>query len=149
MISLILILLSYYRTPRYFSVGLTYAAGVYQCKITYGINSFTLFGSLINISILCERLSNFEPFLKTYFQNKPYLVSFIAFCISVSVHMITFFIADARADHEFKEAFQNNEKAIHFPFCKRVSFVNTIYGQIILMLISFLRDILFLTVEIT
>jgi hypothetical protein len=149
LICTIIMLHFYTRTPRYFEFALTYGAGVYRCRILYGIYTFTLFGSLINISILLERLSLFKPKLEKYFKTKPYFVLFVALIITVIIQLPTYFFGEIRQYWEFKEAAKSYENAMHFNgYCKRASFLPTTFGRILLFIIPFIRDFLFLVIEI-
>jgi hypothetical protein len=144
-----IIMLNFYtRTPRYFDFSLTHGAGVYRCQVLYGSYTLALFGNLINISILLERLSNFKRSLKYFFKDRPYLIVLISWLITFVINLPTFFIGIARNDEEFKEALKSYEKLKDFYYCKRLPFVNTVLGSITLFLITLIRDFIFTIIEL-
>jgi len=138
----------YTRTPRYFDFALSYGAGIYRCKILYGTYTLAFWGNLISISILLERISNFKLKLEKYFKNRAYTIILIALIASVLIHIPTYFLYEIRNETEFKKAFENITLAKSFPYCARANFSETVYGKVVLFLITFIRDFVLLGVEI-
>jgi hypothetical protein len=138
----------YTRTPRFFEFALSYGAGIYRCKILFGLYTLVFWSNLISISILLERISNFKLILEKYFKNRAYTVIVIALIISFLIHIPTYFLYEIRNENEFKEAFENLTLAQSFPYCGRAKFSDTIYGNGVLFLVTVIRDFVLLGVEI-
>jgi hypothetical protein len=106
------------------------------------------FGNAINVCILFERISNFNPRLEKYFKEKPYFLAAISLTISVLLNLPGFFVYEMRQESDFQEALKSSERLQSFPFCKRTAFTFSIYGRVFVILLAFIKDFLYLFFEI-
>jgi hypothetical protein len=136
------------RSPRYTNVVYTRLAGIYSCKILQLISSFYLFANILDCLILFERLSNFVKRFKKFSTYDTTCVSFLVYliCFFVSLpFMLTFSIKEEK---EFYEAMNNYQIAIAFTYCRKETFFDSFIGEIILVLVILIRDILLLLFEL-
>jgi hypothetical protein len=147
-ISLILVLSFYSRCPRYFNFTFSFTASLFRCQLSglgYGLGTFI---TLINISIMAERVSYFKPKFASYFKNRAYRVSFICFISGFLVNLPTIFMAEARSTSYYLMAFSSIEKANEFVYCPKSSLSNTVHGRIIILVSAIIKNIVFLITEI-
>jgi hypothetical protein len=143
-----LMLMLFVRAPRYLRTVFTYLGSIYRCKIFTAIFSVFLFGTLINICILFERISNFKPIFKNYFRKKPAWIICTCLAISIVINIPLYMSVDARPESDFQEAFQNYDAIGNFMYCSRPAHSTTLVGRILLFLSSFFNGCLFLVIEI-
>ena len=137
------------RTPRYFpDLSFSFIAKLYRCKIfSFFGYTFVLYGNLLNILIIIERMS-------IYTNNKILKVlSVCKLCIfmlvlSAMINFPTYFSYNMKSEQEFNDAINDYEKAITFTYCEIPIFFRGIPGKILLGLIAFIRDFVSLILEI-
>jgi len=138
----------YTRTPRIFGFSLSFGAGIYRCKISTFTFTMSMFGSLLNICILFERISNFKPRLEKYFKFRTYWMMLIALAISVLINFPSYFLYEVRHESEFKEALKDAQIVQSFPYCERADFSDTLIGKIMIGILAFIKDFVFSFIEI-
>jgi hypothetical protein len=139
---------SFSRSPRYLSFGFSLGSSIIRCYLSNSIFFMVQFANSINICVLLERISNFVPKLVNYFKNKVYKVSFNFLLISIALNMPSYFVYEMRSEADFKEALNNSKKLLIFTFCKRSSFAISIYGRVFVFFLAFIKDFLYLIIEI-
>jgi hypothetical protein len=147
-VCLLLLVYSFSRAPRYLGNTFGLIPGLIQCYLANSISFMVQFGNFMNIFILFERISYFKTRLQRVFKQKVNLLATVAFVTSVLLCLPAFFINEMRDRSEFEEALRSQEKIKTIRYCKRSSFSRTVYGNIIVLLTSFIKDFLFLLFEI-
>ncbi len=147
-VCIILFSYSFSRSPRYLSFAFSLGPSLIRCYITTSFTVLVQFGNSMNIFILFERIAYFKPRLKRIFKENVFMLSFIAFLASILVNLPAFFLNETRNQSEFEMALTDYKKVQVTDFCRRSSFSKTLYGSILLLMSSFIKDFLFLLVEI-
>jgi len=140
------------RSIRYFGfASFSFFSSLYRCKLLTLCNSQSTFSTCIDICILLERISYFQVkyrWFLTIFKEKPYLISLICLTFSIFINTPIFLAFEIRSESEFRGAILNNVKDKTFTYCQRSSFSITPIGRVLTFLVSFIRDVLFLVIEI-
>jgi len=147
-ICLLVFFYSFCRSPRYLSFTFSFGPSFFRCYLSNSIFFMVQFGNSINICILLERISNFRPELENYFKNKAYKVSIVFLVFSFVLNMPSFFVYQMRSESEFIEALSNYKMLLFFTYCRRSAFAVSVYGRVFVFLLAFIKDFLYLVIEI-
>jgi hypothetical protein len=137
------------RAPRlFFGFTFTYLSAFVRCKfIAFGI-TLNFFSNILDLFILCERLSNINDKFKKILNLNSYYVCLIVFFLTNIINLPQYYVNIIRDESDFYEAMNNSQILSTFTFCKKDVFFYTLSGNIILYLVTFTRDILTLIVQI-
>ena len=132
-------------TYRYFAFSNTYEANFYGTYIYIPVsNVFLLYGSLLDMCISIERSSIFYPKLKALSKHKPYIVCLILFIISILIGLPYFFINCPL----YYDAPYFNNTFIRLWYWDITEFGRSLVGQILTYANFFVRDVVFLLIEL-
>lgn len=132
-------------TYRYFAFSNTYEANFYGTYIYIPVsNVFLLYASLLDMCISIERSSIFYPKLKALSKHKPYIVCLILFIISILIGLPYFFINCPL----YYDAPYFNNTFIRLWYWDITEFGRTLVGQVLTYANFFVRDVVFLLIEL-
>ena len=149
LVSAISVCYSFTRVPRFLpDVAFSYSIAFVRCKfIAVGI-TLNFFSNILDCFILCERLSIINDKFKKILSLNSYYVCLIVFILTNLINMPQYFVNSPRNEAEFYEAMNNTQLISSFTYCKKELFFYGRTGNIILYLVTFIRDILTLIIEI-
>ena len=147
----IFIWFSFSRLPSHFDFAISYPMGFCRCKFISIAISLNFMNNVLDCIILLERVSNFNGKYKKIFQINPYLICFCIFLLTSFVNSPHFFVFDIRDEKEFALYLENITLLMSPSFesyCIKNSLFKTITGTIILYMVTLIRDLIMILVEI-
>ena len=148
----IIIWFSFSRLPVHFDFAISYPMGFCRCKFISVAITLNFMNNVLDCIILLERVSNFNGNYKKIFEINPYLICVGVFLLTSFVNSPHFFVFDVRAEQEFG-LFLKNVTLLMSPsfesYCIKNTLFKTLTGNIILYMVTLVRDVVMILIEIT
>ena len=137
------------RAPRFFpDFAYNYLTAFVRCKLLAVGITLNFFSNILDCFILCERLSNINDKFKKILNFNSYYVCLIVFILANLINIPQYYVNIIRDESEFYDAMNNTHILSTFTYCRKEVFFYTLNGNITLYLVTFIRDILTLIIEI-
>jgi hypothetical protein len=141
--------------PRYldFNLSIGIASRIYRCKILkYVVTSFIYHRDILDCIIACERLANFmvETRMKEVIKYSPNMINILFLMYSFLVNAPTFFEFTIKTDSEIDQVLYSKDMDLikAFKICGREEFFTTRPGQLILIILFILRELVTLIFQV-